>query len=384
MLKTIVLENFKSHQDTTIELDDSRLHAIVGKNSSGKTSILQALYYVSQLYENSISEVFKDQSSPEFLITSGHGQMIVMISIINLENLDEWELGCCIFTEDPNLLLITHNGNEHNYLQFVNEDSPNFHHALLKIDSEMLHQPFLPEIQHLAYLKLSTQKLSQAAYSEEIIPNIGYDGSNLAPTLDYIRNEHPEYFKQIEEMLKQVVPNVEKIHIKRAKVIVNRQRSIEVNGQFIPYEEKQEFAGQEVVLDMKTGERIPAHAISEGTMLTLGLLTVLMNPNQPNLVLLDDIEQGLHPKAQRKLIQVFKQIIEKNPNLQVIFTTHSPYIIDELQPSQVHVLGNDSSGFTLTQRLDEHPDIEWAIETLKTGEFWNAEGEDWIKIEEEN
>jgi predicted ATPase len=129
---------------------------------------------------------------------------------------------------------------------------------------------------------------------------------------------------------------------------------------------------------MNTGDRIPAHAISEGTMLTLGLLTVLMNPKQPNLVLLDDIEQGLHPKAQRELITVFKQIIQANPNLQIIFTTHSPYIIDELEPSQVHVLSNSKSGFTRAKRLDEHPDAEWAKQTLTTGEFWNAEGEDWV------
>ncbi|MCA1992933.1 MAG: hypothetical protein LDL41_12990, partial [Coleofasciculus sp. S288] len=32
----------------------------------------------------------------------------------------------------------------------------------------------------------------------------------------------------------------------------------------------QEMAGQEVVLDMNTGDRIPGHAISEGTMLALG------------------------------------------------------------------------------------------------------------------
>jgi predicted ATPase len=113
-------------------------------------------------------------------------------------------------------------------------------------------------------------------------------------------------------------------------------------------------------------------------MLTLGLLTVLMNPNQPNLVLLDDVEQGLHPKAQRELITVFKEIIQDNNNLQIIFSTHSPYIIDELIPSQVHVLSNTNSGFTRSKRLDEHPDVEWAKQTLTTGEFWDAEGEDWV------
>ena len=103
-----------------------------------------------------------------------------------------------------------------------------------------------------------------------------------------------------------------------------------------------------------------------------------MNPTLPNLVLLDDVEQGLHPKAQRELMTVFKEIIQANKNLQIIVSTHSPYIVDELTPAQVHVLSHQPSGFTRSKRLDEHPDIELAQHTLTTGEFWDAEGEDWI------
>ncbi len=207
---------------------------------------------------------------------------------------------------------------------------------------------------------------------------VEFDGSGLAPTLDYLRDEAPDKFQLLEEMLRRIVPGVQKVGIRRAKVTINRQRLIEVDGKSISYEESQEIAGQEVVLDMNIGERIPAHALSEGTIITLGLLTVLVNPHQPNLVLLDDIEQGLHPKAQRELIGVFKEIIQANKNIQIIFSSHSPYIVDELAPSQVHVLSNANSGFTCSKRLDEHPDVEWAKQTLTTGEFWDAEGEDWV------
>ncbi|MBE9012762.1 ATP-binding protein, partial [Pseudanabaenaceae cyanobacterium LEGE 13415] len=184
----------------------------------------------------------------------------------------------------------------------------------------------------------------------------------------------------LQEMLKQVVPGVQKVGIRRAKVKIMADAKFVLTGGDLVYQksQEQEVVGQEVVLDMNTGDRIPAHAISEGTLLALGLLTVLMSPEQPNLVLLDDVEQGLHPKAQRELMTVFKQIIQANPNLQIIFSTHSPYIVDELSPSQVHVLSNTNSGFTICKRLDEHPDVEWAKQTLTTGEFWDAEGEDWV------
>lgn len=242
-------------------------------------------------------------------------------------------------------------------------------------------EPIPTALRYSVYLKLAAANLSKAAYSDAVTPRVEFDGSGLAPTLDYLRNEAPENFSNLQEMLRRIVPGVQQVGIRRARVIVNRQRLIEVDGKSISYEEGQEIAGQEVVLDMNTGERIPAHAISEGTMLTLGLLTVLMNPKQPNLILLDDVEQGLHPKAQRELIAVFKEVIQDNSNLQIIFSTHSPYIVDNLEASQIHVLSNANAGFTVSKRLDEHPEIEWAKQTLTTGEFWDAEGEDWVAVE---
>ena len=176
------------------------------------------------------------------------------------------------------------------------------------------------------YLKLAANNLAKAAYSDEVTPRLEFDGSGLAPTLDFLRNETPDKFQLIEEKLSRIVPNVRKLGIKRAKVPVIRNRLIEVDGKSISYDESQEMTGQEVVLDMNTGERIPAHAISEGTMLTLGLLTVLMNPNQPNLVLLDDVEQGLHPQAQRELMTVIKGIIPKIPTCK-LFSLLTPHIL---------------------------------------------------------
>jgi predicted ATPase len=193
-----------------------------------------------------------------------------------------------------------------------------------------------------------------------------------------LRSENPETFHKIQELLQHVVPGVRQMEVRRAKVEVLRQRTIEVDGKALPYEERREMTGQEVVFNMNSGERLPAHAISEGTILTLGLLTVLLNPHKPTLVLLDDIEQGLHPYAQRELIRVIKQILQENPNLQILFSTHSPYIIDELMPSQVHVLNSTTQGFTLANRLDQNPNAAWATQTLTTGEFWDAEGEAWV------
>jgi predicted ATPase len=372
MLEKLILHNFKSHKSTTLNFDNSRLHGLVGKNSAGKTTVLQALHNLSRLaaVDSSFAKIFQYDKSPQFITTIGERNMSVTASgFWGYRNRQNWQAAYNWKQENNDYWHPTASwkidGKENALEGWLSSlsDSPD---AIRK------------SLRHTVYLKLIASNLAKPAYSEEVTPRVEFDGSLLAPTLDFLRDEAPDKFQLIEKKLSRIVPNVRKVGIKRAKVPVIRKRLIEVDGKSISYEETQEMTGQEVVLDMNTGERIPAHAISEGTMLTLGLLTVLMNPNQPNLVLLDDVEQGLHPQAQRELMTVFKEIIAENPNLQIIFSTHSPYIIDALVPSQVHILNNSKSGFTVSKRLDEHPDVEWAKETLTTGEFWDAEGEDWV------
>ena len=367
MLKTLQLYNFKSHPKTNLEFDDSQLHALVGPNSSGKTSVLQALHYLSRLAgenNSSFTDVFQHERAPEFITRIGQNIMSVSAS----GSQSNWQASYHWKQQSDSSWLPTLSWHE-----FGRHRLEGWEHTLSEAGNIII-----KALRYSVYLKLIAANLAKAAYSDAVTPKIEFNGFGLAPNLDYLRNEAPDQFQSLQEMLQQVVPGVKRFGIRRAKVAVDRQRLIEVDGKSISYQESQEMAGQEIVFDMKSGDRIPAHAISEGTILALGLLTVLMNPNPPNLVLLDDVEQGLHPQAQRELMSVFKEIIAANPNLQIIFSTHSPYIVDELTPSQVHVLTNNNSGLTHCKRLDEHPDVEWAKQTLTTGEFWDAEGEDWF------
>jgi predicted ATPase len=321
MLEEVILHNFKSHKSTQLSLDKSRLHALVGQNSSGKTSVLQALHYLSRLSDSEFKNIFSSQSprAPEVITTIGQDKMSVTgRGFWGYKEPKHWEASYNFQQQSANYWSPTASWKVERDEGSVKGWSSSLSDAP---------DPIPQALRYSVHLKLVATNLAKAAYSDAITRRVEFEGSGLAPTLDYLRNKAPDKFQSLQEMLQRIVPGVREVGV-RAKVPVNRQRLIEVDGKSISYEESQEMAGQEVVLDMNTGKRIPAHAISEGTMLTLGLLTVLMNPNQPNLVLLDDVEQGLHPKAQRELITVFKEIIKANPNLQIIFSTHSPFKAD--------------------------------------------------------
>ncbi len=73
------------------------------------------------------------------------------------------------------------------------------------------------------------------------------------------------------------------------------------------------------------GEELTPYKLSSGEkqMLVI-LLTVLIEDNLPHTLFMDEPETSLHIDWQQKLIDM---IIEMNPNVQIVLTTHSPAVI---------------------------------------------------------
>lgn len=90
------------------------------------------------------------------------------------------------------------------------------------------------------------------------------------------------------------------------------------------------------------------------------------------LVLIDEIESSLHPRAQRRLIRDLAEAARLH-ECQIILTTHSPYVLEELPlQARVHILESGKSKqtvtgvsphFAMTKMDDEqHPDCELYVE----------------------
>jgi len=117
--------------------------------------------------------------------------------------------------------------------------------------------------------------------------------------------------------------------------------------------------GDRFSIEFADGSETPEDLLSEGTVLTLGLLTKLRERARPRLLLLDSIARGLHLAAQARLVAVLRQMMKLDPELQSICTTHSPYLLDLFDPA-------------------EHPEFhKWKFGT-QTCELWAALGEDWV------
>jgi hypothetical protein len=205
------------------------------------------------------------------------------------------------------------------------------------------------------------------------------DGGGLASVLAYLKLSQDETFAEIELALKQVVPTVRRIRIERASVEQTAIRTISLDEQRHEVPEKRTLWGNKIVLDMRGAKGISADAAGEGTIMALGLLTVLMGPTKPRLVLLDDIELGLHPAAQGKLIEVLRKIQARDPELQIIATSHSPFILNYLDPKEVRMTFLAENGFARCEKLTAHPEFGRWKDLMSPGEFWSTVGESWLE-----
>ncbi|OBQ59256.1 ATP-dependent nuclease [Mesorhizobium erdmanii] len=101
-----------------------------------------------------------------------------------------------------------------------------------------------------------------------------------------------------------------------------------------------------------------------------------VEPEQHSLLLIDEIETSLHPRAQRRLIRDLAEMCRER-DMQIIVTTHSPYVLAELPleariylmqgQSGRHVMTGVSPEFAMT-KMDEypHPECEIYVEDIRS------------------
>ena len=112
---------------------------------------------------------------------------------------------------------------------------------------------------------------------------------------------------------------------------------------------------------------IPATRLSDGTLRYLSLLAILLHPNPPPLICIEEPELGLHPDVLPFLIDLLKEAAQKT---QIIITTHSADLIDDLTDMPESVMVFDKyQGSTSVNRLDKNALGAW-LKDYRLGQLW--------------
>ena len=117
------------------------------------------------------------------------------------------------------------------------------------------------------------------------------------------------------------------------------------------------------------GRQIPASRLSDGTLRYLCLLAILLHPEPPSLVAIEEPELGLHPDV---VAQVAELLVNASQRMQIVVTTHSRMLVDALSdyPSSV-VVCEQENGESRFERLDSARLKTW-LDAYSLGDLWSS------------
>jgi predicted ATPase len=114
--------------------------------------------------------------------------------------------------------------------------------------------------------------------------------------------------------------------------------------------------------------RIPSWAMSDGTIRFLAHLLVAFGASPPPLVCFEEPENFIHPRLLELLAHILKKASMRS---QVLVSTHSPYLLNFLEPEDVLIV-EKHEGATEVSRPKDAGAIKEALKTLGLGEMWYA------------
>lgn len=201
-------------------------------------------------------------------------------------------------------------------------------------------------------------------------PYISFPAVRVKLALDRLKNKNPDRWTQVMNVAAaccyDICPEV-----LTGEVDIYRER--EYRGNLVVSETS--HPGEGLVLRGPAGnETVYIGQLSTGTqglwwwICRLALKLVYANSRRPfqrpDLLLIDEIENHLHPTWQRRVIPALRKHF---PQLQIFATTHSPFVVAGLKRGQVHRLYREEGVIKtdqLTEEEKEYKIVGWTVEEI--------------------
>lgn len=172
------------------------------------------------------------------------------------------------------------------------------------------------------------------------------DGGNLAPFLRHLRERYTESYERIVQTVRMVAPFF---------------------GGFIYRSDPGERIELEWFEIDDPDTTLGVRQMSDGTLRFALLTTLLLQPAelQPDTIIIDEPELGLHPYALAVMASLLQQAAETR---QLIVSTQSGELISEFQPEDVVVVDR-RDGASVFKRLDAEELADW-LKDYALGDLW--------------
>jgi predicted ATPase len=181
-------------------------------------------------------------------------------------------------------------------------------------------------------VNLNSEKLRTPSSALDSKTHYETDGSNLPHLIHLLETQHQDVLKDWVAHIQTALPDIETV------------RTIE----------RPEDRARYLIIEYAGGIQVPSWMVSDGTLRLLALTILAYLPNIGGVYLIEEPENGIHPRAVETVIQSLKSVY----NAQIFIATHSPVILNMLEPSDLLCFARTPQGFTDIVRGDLHPSLE--------------------------
>jgi predicted ATPase len=381
MIKSIKIENFKAIKELTVRF--TSLTMLIGENSCGKSTILQALDFLCSIVTRDIEEYLKDREWSFEEIKSQFSNINDFIKFttefdINGELLT-WEFfvnknGKWIIKER-----IINSKSKEVFLSFGSGKDTPYDFSGFNIESSALKLLDLNDKnrRRKVFEDTPTEKFNPVLYKlkEFLINSNSFD--LLSP------------HRMLSKESRGKVTNIGKGGEKLSAYIhsMNSTRKSELNkivSKFIGYDVKitTTTKGQpgwvEMFLEESWGNdtiKVKKRYISEG-LLRIIAFSVIMIALKPTsnfqdtfLVMFDEIEDGINPSLSGELIENFRKSASESGK-QVIVTSHSPVMVNYLEQDEIIYMWRDKNGLIHARPMFGADKMKETLDCFNPGEVW--------------
>lgn len=314
MIASVSFRNFKALRGTGLVLAPFNL--ILGPNGSGKTSLIQALLRLRTLSKLSLAEGPRKPGGPEieFRFAPPHEAVSVRLGCVS-------DLVCDMLQVEPG-------------------GAPEWP----AVKEEISHiRSYL--FDHYAMAEPSLRRTGTELSS---------NGGNLAAVLAEMTARAPEDFAALVKELIRLLPEFSGVELTES-------------GEGVV----------EMVLRLDDGSPVTADNLSQGTLYLLAMLALCFEPKPPSVVCIEEIDRGIHPRMFREVRDLFYRLSYpesaglKRKAVQVIATTHSPYLLDLFRAHPEEIVISQKHGREARfERLVDRADLEELLSEGSLGDMW--------------
>ncbi|WP_428267261.1 AAA family ATPase [Haliangium sp.] len=373
MIRQFRIRNYKILRELDLAL--GQLTVMVGPNACGKSSVLRAMTQLCAMKVRAPRDIFTGDEQLDEVVTRGASEP-VSLAASGVTEAAESEPGgvpwALEWRDRDRDRAVSDPYEREATLQWrfgeQGEEQPRFWmEPLSSIDAGLTGA--VPTVAHLHFT--FEHLAAPAVITPE--PELTSTGRGLAAVLGHLALQYPADFIRIKEAALSVISSIKDIRLRNTLTLANppRTRSLARSGRRSE-DERTEVPAHELLFDTHSGSDIPAHAMSDGTLRVLGLLTVALGRTPPQMILLDDLERGVHPRAMIDLVSLLRRSLQENLDLQVVASTHSPDLLDQLEPEQIRLLWIGDDGYTRCVAMPEHPDYAAWQAIMTPGEMWGV------------